>query len=43
MHDPKQGMRSAYASGDYTLSQIAGHFGVHYSTVSWALGRRKEA
>jgi REP-associated tyrosine transposase len=38
--DPKEGMQRAYASGDYTLSQIANHFGVHYSTVSRALGRR---
>jgi putative transposase len=43
MHDPKEGMRRAYASGDYTLAQIARHFGVHYSTVSRALGRRSEA
>lgn len=40
--NPKDGMRSAYASGDYTLSQIAEHFGVHYSTVSRAVGRRKK-
>lgn len=39
--DPKQGMQLAYASGDYTLSQIAEHFGVHYSTVSRAVGRRR--
>lgn len=38
--DAKEGMRRAYASGDYTLSKIAKHFGVHYSTVSRALGRR---
>lgn len=43
MPDTKQGMQTAYASGDYTLSQIAEHFGVHYSTVSRALGRRNEA
>jgi REP element-mobilizing transposase RayT len=41
--DPKDGMRRAYASGDYTLAQIAEHFGVHYSTVSRAVGRRHEA
>jgi REP element-mobilizing transposase RayT len=39
--DPKDGMRRAYASGHYTLAQIAQHFGVHYSTVSRAVGRRK--
>lgn len=38
--DPKEGMRRAYESGDYTLAQIAEHFGVHYSTVSRAMGRR---
>jgi putative transposase len=40
LHDPKDGMRRAYATGDYTLAQIAEHFGVHYSTVSRAVGRR---
>lgn len=38
--DPKQAMRRAYASGGYTLAEIAAHFGVHYSTVSRAVGRR---
>lgn len=32
------GMQRAYATGDYTLSQIAEHFGVHYSTMSRAVG-----
>lgn len=41
MADPKQAMQRAYASGEYTLSQIADHFGVHYSTVSRAVGRRR--
>jgi REP element-mobilizing transposase RayT len=41
--DTEQGMQSAYASGAYTLAQIAEHFGVHYSTVSRAVGRRKGA
>ena len=41
--DRKLGMQRAYASGDYTLSQIGEHFGVHYSTVSRAVGRRKDA
>jgi transposase len=27
-------MAQAYLSGDYTMKQIAEHFGVHYSTVS---------
>jgi hypothetical protein len=30
-------MAKAYESGAYTLAQIAGHFGVHYSTVSRAV------
>jgi len=30
----KDGMRAAYASGDYTLQQVADGFGVHYATVS---------
>lgn len=33
-------MMAAYRSGGYTLSQIARHFDVHYSTVSRAVGRR---
>ena len=33
---PRQAMARAYASGGYTLSAIARHFGVHYSTVSRA-------
>ncbi len=40
--DRQQAMQRAYASGEYTLSQIAEHFGVHYSTVSRAVGRRKD-
>lgn len=38
--DPKQAMVAAYHSGGYTLARIAEHFGVHYSTVSRAVGRR---
>ncbi len=34
-------MAAAYRSGDYTLKAIAGHFGVHYSTVSRALRQGK--
>ncbi len=30
-------MAQAYASGDYTMHEIARHFGVHYSTVSRAV------
>ncbi|MBI3898353.1 MAG: helix-turn-helix domain-containing protein, partial [Gammaproteobacteria bacterium] len=37
---PKQAMQNAYATGHYTLSEIARYFGVHYSTVSRAVGRR---
>ncbi len=29
--------KKAYESGAYTLAQIAGYFGVHYSTVSRAV------
>jgi putative transposase len=35
--DPKAAMAAAYATGDYTLQQIAGIFGVHYATVSRAV------
>ena len=36
--NPKVAMVKAYESGAaYTLAQIAGHFGVHYSTVSRAV------
>jgi putative transposase len=37
--DAKEGMKEAYASGDYTLLQIADAFGVHYSTVSRAVNK----
>jgi transposase-like protein len=30
-------MAQAYATGDYTLAEIARHFDVHYSTVSRAV------
>ena len=30
-------MAAAHASGDYTLADIAAHFGVHYATVSRAV------
>jgi hypothetical protein len=35
--NPKVAMAKAYESGAYTLAQIAGYFGVHYSTVSRAV------
>ncbi|MEN8131066.1 MAG: hypothetical protein ABFS45_12900 [Pseudomonadota bacterium] len=34
--DKKQGMVQAYSTGDFTMKEIAGHFDVHYSTVSRA-------
>ncbi len=37
--DAKSGMMAAYATGDYTLQQIADAFGVHYATVSRAVNR----
>ena len=40
--DRKEGMAQAYAAGDYTLSQVARAFGVHYATVSRAVsGKRR--
>jgi len=35
-------MAASFASGDYSMNEIARHFGVHYSTVSRAV-RRMEA
>ena len=35
--DRNAAMAQAYATGDYTLAEIARHFGVHYSTVSRAV------
>ena len=35
--DKKQGMAAAYATGDYTLQQVADAFAVHYATVSRAV------
>lgn len=37
--DRDDAMRHAYATGQYTLKQIATHFGVHYATVSRAVTR----
>jgi putative transposase len=36
-NDRDRAIAMAYASGDYTMKQIAEHFGVHYSTVSRAV------
>ena len=30
-------MMEAYATGDYTMKEIAAHFNVHYATVSRAI------
>lgn len=41
-HKRATAMVEAYRSGNYTLAQVARHFGVHYSTVSRAVnGQRK--
>jgi putative transposase len=37
--DIKAGMVAAYATGDYTMQQIADCFGVHYATVSRAVAQ----
>lgn len=37
--DRREAMRRAYATGGFSLKQIAAHFGVHYATVSRAVGR----
>jgi REP-associated tyrosine transposase len=37
LSDGPAGMAQAYLSGNYTLQEIADHFGVHYSTVSRAV------
>ena len=37
--DPHVAMSAAYATGDYTMQQIAEYFGVHYATVSRAVKR----
>lgn len=36
-HGRHEAMARAYESGDYTMQQIASHFGVHYATVSRAV------
>jgi len=35
-------MAHAFASGGYTLKEIADYFGVHYSTVSRAVKRGED-
>ena len=40
--DPKVAMARAYLTGDYTMKQIADHFGVHYATVSRAVKKAEE-
>jgi REP element-mobilizing transposase RayT len=40
--DTKAAMSAAYATGDYTLQEIADHFGVHYATVSRAVKKGEE-
>lgn len=42
MPDRNQAMARAYATGCYTLKQIAEAFGVHYATVSRAVRRMRE-
>ena len=37
MADPKAAISTAYATGDYTMQEIAMFFGVHYATVSRAV------
>ncbi|MBE3065994.1 MAG: hypothetical protein IMZ73_00995 [Chloroflexi bacterium] len=37
MADPKTAMVTVYATGDYTMQEIAKFFGVHYATVSRAV------
>lgn len=37
--DAKQAMVAAYATGDYTMQEIADHFDVHYATVSRVVKR----
>lgn len=40
--DMKAAMASAYATGDYTMQEIATFFGVHYATVSRAVKRAEQ-
>ena len=43
-NDPRdEAMARAYLSGQYSLAEIARHFGVHYSTVSRVVKRHEAA
>ncbi len=42
MNNPKDGMAQAFATGGYTMKEIADYFGVHYSTVSRAVKAQEE-
>jgi hypothetical protein len=39
--DAADAMAAAYATGDYSMLEIADEFGVHYSTVSRAVKKRE--
>jgi predicted DNA-binding protein YlxM (UPF0122 family) len=39
--DAADAMAAAYATGDYSMLEIADEFGVHYSTVSRAVTKRE--
>lgn len=43
MKEREQSARSAVIEYGYTLKEVADYFGIHYSTVSRALGRRRYA
>jgi putative transposase len=38
--DRTSAMAQAYATGDYTMAQIADYLGVHYATISRAVGKQ---
>jgi hypothetical protein len=40
--DRSNAMAAAHLSGNYSLAQIAKHFGVHYATVSRAVARNRK-
>ena len=42
LSDRNQAIAAAYATGDYTMQQIAEHFEVHYATVSRAIRRAED-
>lgn len=43
MTDSKAAMAAAYATGDYTMQEIATCFNVHYATVSRAVKKQEAA